>query len=209
MIRLLVILSLCALTILRTFFKWKAGFYTARKGLRLMFSRDEGVGLIIARSLSGLGLFAVYTDFIFLIPVQKSVLSLTYLPLGNLVPYGGMVFIIGGLALLWTAHRQLGKEFSTTLTVPSERKLITKGIYACIRHPIYSAYCLFFFGIAMLSSSWLAALTAGTLMYILMGPRLKKEEALLESVFGQEFLLWAGRTGRFLPRWNHRGRRAG
>jgi protein-S-isoprenylcysteine O-methyltransferase Ste14 len=147
--------------------------------------------------------------FFFLIPVQKSVLSLTYLPLGNLVPYGGMVFIIGGLALLWTAHRQLGKEFSTTLTVPSERKLITKGIYACIRHPIYSAYCLFFFGIAMLSSSWLAALTAGTLMYILMGPRLKKEEALLESVFGQEFLLWAGRTGRFLPRWNHRGRRAG
>jgi len=209
MLRSLVILSLCALTILRTFFKWKAGFYTARKGLRLMFSRDEGFALIFARSLSGLGLFAVYIDYIFLLPVHRSVLAPTYLPLGSFVPFSGMVFVTGGLALLWTAHHQLGKEFSTTLTVPSERKLITKGIYARIRHPIYSAYCLFFFGIAMLSASWPAALTAGTLMYILMGPRLKKEEALLETVFGDEFTLWAGKTGRFLPRWNHRGRSTG
>ena len=91
----------------------------------------------------------------------------------------GTGVFVAGLALRWLAQRQLGRNYSSTLTVWKEHQLVTGGIYRHIRHPIY------------------AGLAAIAPLYFLRVPR---EEAMLLEQFGDEYRQYMARTGRLLPR---------
>jgi len=48
---------------------------------------------------------------------------------------GAALFAVA-LWLFWSAHRALGKNFSSSLVVRQSHTLVTHGIYAHIRHPM-------------------------------------------------------------------------
>ena len=54
---------------------------------------------------------------------------------------GALVFALG-LWLFYLAHKDLGRNFSVSLDVREGHVLISKGVYAVIRHPMYSAFWL-------------------------------------------------------------------
>jgi len=95
----------------------------------------------------------------------------------------GIGMAIFGFALWVMARIQLGESFSVTAQA---KALVTTGLYSKIRHPIY-----FFAGIAFLGLfiAWgkLIPLVVFLVLYPMQILRIKKEEAVLEQEFGEEY----------------------
>ncbi len=77
--------------------------------------------------------------------------------------------------------------------------LVTKGPFGMCRHPVYSAWIIFFVPALMLFVNTWAGLSAPLVMYFLLLLLVKKEEAWLESVFGDEYLAYKKRIPAVLP----------
>jgi protein-S-isoprenylcysteine O-methyltransferase Ste14 len=102
----------------------------------------------------------------------------------------GMVFL--GLPLWFVCYVQIAHAFS-------RGKLLTKGCYSRVRHPIYSIWGLLIIpGFSLLFGGFMLLLPlvywAGVLGFI------SEEEKVLEERFGDEWREYAGRTPRFIPR---------
>ena len=115
--------------------------------------------------------------------------------------WAGAPLFAGGQWLLHLSHRDLGKNWSPRLRVREGHTLVTGGIYAHIRHPMYAAHFLWAIGQLLLLHNWIAGpalLVALVPLYLYRVPR---EEQLMLDEFGDEYRDYSGRTGRMLPRW--------
>lgn len=78
--------------------------------------------------------------------------------------------------------------------------LNTSGMYAVVRHPLYLANFIIFFGMTMIVEVWWFSIIA-VLAYWLYYERIAAaEEAFLEKKFGPAYAGWAERTPAFVPR---------
>ena len=86
-------------------------------------------------------------------------------------------------------------------------RLVTEKTFGMCRHPVYSAWIIFFVpGIMLLINTWIG-LSASLVMYFLL-LKLVQEEVYLESVFGNEYLVYKKRVPAVLPvSWLVAGRR--
>lgn len=82
----------------------------------------------------------------------------------------------------------------------NEDQLCTTGPYRFVRHPIYAGGALFGFGLALILNSWILLLWP-LLSYFIFSALVRKEEKMMETVFGEEYKRYAARTGRLLPRF--------
>lgn len=78
-------------------------------------------------------------------------------------------------------------------------RLVTRGPYHRLRHPIYFAGLLIFPGAGALTAN-LFILAAGLAGLAILAIRTPREEALLLEEFGDEYRDVMARTGRWLPR---------
>ena len=82
-----------------------------------------------------------------------------------------------------------------------DHKLVTSGPYRYVRHPSYLAYFIMFFGLFLLLLSLIALVP---LIAIPGYARLTThEEELLVKRFGDAYVKYHKRTGRFLPKVRH------
>src|SRR5262245_27993185 len=78
--------------------------------------------------------------------------------------------------------------------------LATTGPYAWTRNPLYFGTFLLVVGFAVMCANVYAALLLGA-AFMLVYPRvIRKEEAELEKIFGNEFRVYAAQVPRFFPR---------
>jgi protein-S-isoprenylcysteine O-methyltransferase Ste14 len=78
-------------------------------------------------------------------------------------------------------------------------RLVTEKTFGMCRHPVYSAWILFFVpGIMLLANTWLG-LTSPLVMAFLLRILVKKEEVYLENAFGNEYLTYKERVPMVLP----------
>ena len=118
---------------------------------------------------------------------------------GNLLSLNPNVIIvqIAALVLALWARRSLGLRSFHLTAEPTEGPLVTSGPYRVIRHPIYTAACLFVWPGALAHHSFpafvLATLvTAGALIRIIY-----EERTLAERY--PEYARYADTTNRMLP----------
>lgn len=104
-----------------------------------------------------------------------------------------------GVVLLWMTHRDLGREFSQTLQLKEEHRLITTGLYSRIRHPMYTA--IFLVAIAQLLLIGNTAVAPAFLIgfTILYFARIRHEEQMMLEHFGKAYGDYCLRTHRLLP----------
>ncbi|NPV56386.1 MAG: isoprenylcysteine carboxylmethyltransferase family protein [Anaerolineae bacterium] len=121
-------------------------------------------------------------------------------PLPGWLGWLGTALMVISLAVLVLAHRALGKNWSPTLHVLPEHKLVTDGIYHHIRHPIYASIWLALIAQAMLLPNWLAGLAGIWLFLPVWVTRLPREEQMMLDTFGEAYLSYMSRTGQVLPR---------
>ena len=102
----------------------------------------------------------------------------------------GLVFIVGGLAILTMARLNLGSSFSVT---PQARKLVTNGIYSRVQHPVYVFSGFIFAGLPLYFGKPIFLLALAALVPIQI-VRARQEAKVLEDKFGDDYLAWKRTT---------------
>jgi protein-S-isoprenylcysteine O-methyltransferase Ste14 len=115
----------------------------------------------------------------------------------------GLALLVAGFAFTLWARAALGKMWSSGVLVKTGHELRTEGPYAITRHPIYTGILGMVAGSALLQSAgrWLAVcVVAG----VLVAMKVRAEERLLESEFGDAYAAYRRRVPRLVPlawRW--------
>ena len=103
--------------------------------------------------------------------------------------------------LIYWMFSSIGIGITPTVATRKAHKLVTKGPYRWIRHPLYTFGTLFFLSFALMADSWFIAVMA-LLAITMLNIRLPNEEAHLIEKFGDEYREYTKQTGRFLPKIN-------
>jgi protein-S-isoprenylcysteine O-methyltransferase Ste14 len=110
---------------------------------------------------------------------------------------GVVLFAAGGALRIWPVF-VLGRRFSGLVAIQPGHTLVTSGVYGVIRHPSY-------LGLLVNSLGWVLAFRSGVgvlLTAILVPPllaRIRAEEKLLRTQFGEEYDAYCARTSRLVP----------
>lgn len=118
----------------------------------------------------------------------------------------GILILTAGLWLFWRAHHDLGVYWSPSLELSAGHRLVTEGIYASIRHPMYASQFLFGLSQAFLVQNWIAGLGGLLAFLLLYFVRVPKEENMMLEQFGDQYHEYCTRTGRILPRFRREPR---
>ncbi len=111
----------------------------------------------------------------------------------------GILTSAASLWLFWRSHADLGRNFSIRLVIREQHTLVRSGVYRLIRHPMYASALLWALGQAFLLPNWIAA-AAGLLGFcILYFGRVKREEMLMLSTFGNDYREYMMHTRRLVP----------
>ena len=110
----------------------------------------------------------------------------------------GIALVIVGLALLVTAQLQLGASWRIGIDEAARPGLVTSGIYARSRNPIFLALLLIVAGYMLLIPTFLSALLLAGL-YIGARLQIRAEEAYLLRAYGDHYRTYASRVGRLVP----------
>ena len=112
----------------------------------------------------------------------------------------GIGVFAAGLAVRWRAHAALGSLWSPTLETADRHSLVTRGIYASIRHPIYASMLLWAAAQPLLLQNTLAGPAGLVTVGLLWLVRVPREEAMMLERFGDAYRDYMQRTGRLFPR---------
>lgn len=106
--------------------------------------------------------------------------------------------IIANLLFVYV-HIHLGKNFSATLKIYSNQKLVETGPYQFVRHPMYTAFLILHIAIFLITANWFYGIIWILGLIIVLIPRVRQEEKILEREFGEHYIEYKERTGIFLP----------
>jgi protein-S-isoprenylcysteine O-methyltransferase Ste14 len=114
------------------------------------------------------------------------------------VPWAGTAFLVAGFGVMmwaWWLFQRHAVEVCPT--APTER-LLTRGIYALTRNPMYLGMIAMMLGVALVFGTF--PFYAVTLAYLVFIDRVfcRYEEQKLESVFGDEYSRYRARVRRWL-----------
>jgi protein-S-isoprenylcysteine O-methyltransferase Ste14 len=117
---------------------------------------------------------------------------------GEAVRWLGVVLYVAGGALRLAPVFVLGRRFSGLVAIQPGHALVTDGIYRVVRNPSY-------LGLLVLSLGWALAFRSvvgvllGLLNLVPLIARMRSEEALLRSQFGEQYDAYCRRTWRLVP----------
>lgn len=112
----------------------------------------------------------------------------------------GAVCLAGAIWLLVRAHADLGRNWSPTLEIVHEHRLVTEGIYGTIRHPIYLAVWLTVIAQALMIPNWFVGLAGLAVFLPVYLTRVPAEERMMIDRFGDAYREYMERTGGIVPR---------
>jgi protein-S-isoprenylcysteine O-methyltransferase Ste14 len=157
--------------------------------------RLEGGFTMITLRLAGILIWLTIIVYL----IYPPVISWAILPLPILLRWLGVAGGITSALLLVWMFRSLGMNITDSVSTRRNHNLVTEGPYRWVRHPLYTFGGLLFLSISMIMSTWLVPLL-GIPTYMLLIHRTSIEEKQLQDRFGEEYLEYSQRTGRFLPR---------
>ena len=109
----------------------------------------------------------------------------------------GFIFLFGGLAMVRNIQNQFKQHQTEINTFKLPQKLVTTGLFRYSRNPIYLGFSIALFGVAIVLGNviafdgFLAFIIAVNLWYIPF------EEAVMEKQFGQDYLSYKKKAGRW------------
>ncbi|MEK6706184.1 MAG: isoprenylcysteine carboxylmethyltransferase family protein [Bdellovibrionota bacterium] len=115
-----------------------------------------------------------------------------------------IVMAIGGF-LVASATLMMGKNFAVKPVPRSKAKLVIRWPFSFIRNPVYDGVFLLSGGWALLCRSWLAAIATSVLIVILYR-KVLIEEYFLRHKFGQAYIDYTKKVGRFFPKLHAKSR---
>ena len=115
----------------------------------------------------------------------------------EVIPWIGVLYCLAGLSLLLWSLISFGQSFRVGIDTEHPDKLITTGVFAFSRNPIYAAFALILLGQFLVFSNWvlLVYLVAGVWLF---HRQVLREEDYLKVHYGREYLEYCSRVRRYL-----------
>lgn len=111
----------------------------------------------------------------------------------------GSLIVFIGAVLNMIGRFYLGSNWANHIKIYKGHKLINKGLYKVVRHPLYSSIMLMFIGGCISYLNIYAFILEMTVFVPFMHYRAKQEENLLSQSFS-EYTDYMKTTGMFLPK---------
>jgi protein-S-isoprenylcysteine O-methyltransferase Ste14 len=113
------------------------------------------------------------------------------------VSWAGALLCLAGLLLMLLSLVSFGKSFRVGIDPDNPDKLVTNGIFAFSRNPIYVGFWFVLLGQFLLFSNWvlLIYLVAATWLF---HRQVLREEEYLRTHYGQQYAEYCDRVRRYL-----------
>ena len=115
----------------------------------------------------------------------------------GIVSWVGVLLCLAGLFLLFLSLMSFGKSFRVGIDPDHPDKLVTTGIFAFSRNPIYVAFGFVLLGQFLVFSNWilLVYMVAGIWLF---DRQVSREEEYLRNRYGQQYSEYCDRVRRYL-----------
>ena len=163
-----------------------------RTGTRAMhFGRIDKTDFLIPP----FALFYFYT--VFAAAFNFPLLSTQVFLQSEVVAWVGVGLCFGGLLLLLLSLVSFGRSFRVGIDVDHPAKLVTTGMFAFSRNPIYVGFAFVLLGQFLIFPNWvlLIYLVAGIWLF---HRQVLREEEFLRKHYGQEYVEYSKRVRRYL-----------
>jgi protein-S-isoprenylcysteine O-methyltransferase Ste14 len=101
--------------------------------------------------------------------------------------------------LSWTSTRALGRHLRFDAALSHDHQLVCSGPYRLLRHPIYTSMLCLLLGTGFLVASPLTLFTAIVLFVAGTEIRVRIEDGLLASRFGEQFRTYQRSVAAYVP----------
>jgi protein-S-isoprenylcysteine O-methyltransferase Ste14 len=111
----------------------------------------------------------------------------------------GLVMALAGFAATLAAQTGMGTSWRIGVDPGERTDLVTSGVFAHVRNPIFTAMALAQLGVVLMVPTWVSALALVALVAGVQMQVRAVEEPYLRAVHGAAYDAYAARTGRFVP----------
>lgn len=112
----------------------------------------------------------------------------------------GQGLVLAGFLLMGAAALQMVLSRTTVIPRRNPSALVTGGLFALSRNPIYLADAVILTGAILWLDAVLALPVVASFVWLIQTRFIRDEEARLTEAFGPEFDLWAARVRRWVGR---------
>jgi len=109
------------------------------------------------------------------------------------------LFAIVGIALAWGGTRALGKQWRVEAGLSADHDLVRSGPYRLVRHPIYASMFAMWIATCLMIGTWPRLLVSLILFLVGTEIRVRVEDALLESRFGEQAREFRREVSAYIP----------
>lgn len=110
----------------------------------------------------------------------------------------GLISLAAGQVAIGLGTWNLGRLYSTRITIQPDHRLVTRGIYGIIRHPIYLGLILSLAGMSLVFRSWWGLAVTGAVIGTVLW-RIRDEERMMIREFGDAYERYRRDTWGMVP----------
>ncbi|HEY6977710.1 MAG TPA: isoprenylcysteine carboxylmethyltransferase family protein [Chitinophagaceae bacterium] len=111
----------------------------------------------------------------------------------------GLFIIATGIIFrIWAIHT-LGKQFTPTVQIKEDQKLVTSGPYSVVRHPSYLGAMWAMVGTSVFLNSIIGTIISFVCMFYAYYTRIATEEQALSELFGKKYSEYQKKVKKLIP----------
>ena len=110
-----------------------------------------------------------------------------------------ILFFALAAVLSWSARRTLGRQWRIDAGLSVDHELVTSGPYSLVRHPIYTSMLCLLWAMGFILAPWPLLLIATAVFILGTEIRVRAEDRLLASRFGERFQDYRRSAGAYIP----------
>lgn len=143
----------------------------------------------------------IWITIMITLPLAHFLSTQVYRPLSktSVAYYTGLTLMVAGMVFRFISIYTLGRYFTVDVAIRTDHRIVRKGVYKYLRHPSYLGVLISFFGNALAFNSWVTVLLGFLPVLVAFLYRMKVEEELLVSNFGQEYIDYRKGSWRLIP----------
>lgn len=110
-----------------------------------------------------------------------------------------VVFLILAAVFAWLARRSLGRQWRLDAGLNADHQLVQSGVYRLVRHPIYTSMVSLLLGMGFMLTPLPRLFLSLVLLMIGTEVRVRSEERLLTSRFGEQYRRFRSEVPAYVP----------
>lgn len=115
------------------------------------------------------------------------------------VEVAGLAIALLGFAATLAAQTGMGASWRIGVDPGERTELVTTGVFAHIRNPIFTAMVVAQLGVVLIVPTWVSTAALVALVVAVQVQVRAVEEPYLQAVHGAAYCTYAARAGRFVP----------